>query len=130
MRFENEKLREEMERLKKVLGPGPQGANQKLLQENALLVSQVGLIHEWLQAVFGYSDACMIKWHEWACCSALKLTSTSSRQQVKTLSSDKNRVQLAAEIAQLKVENESLKKGGGGGAGGSVKDAVKEFSNK
>ena len=41
MRFENEKLREEMERLKRVLGPGPQGANQKLLQENALLVSQV-----------------------------------------------------------------------------------------
>ena len=41
MRFENEKLREELERLKKVIGTGGQGANQKLLQENALLVSQV-----------------------------------------------------------------------------------------
>lgn len=43
MRFENEKLREELERLKKVIGTGGQGANQKLLQENALLVSQVSL---------------------------------------------------------------------------------------
>ena len=41
MRFENEKLREEMERLKRVLGPGPQGANEKLLHENALLATQV-----------------------------------------------------------------------------------------
>ena len=49
--------------------------------------------------------------------------------QIKTLSSDKNRAQLAAEIAQLKAENDALRKGGGG-AGGSVKDAVKEFSNK
>ena len=57
-----------------------------------------------------------------------ELAFTSRWQQVKTLSSDKSRVQLAAEIAQLKAENDSLKKGGGGG--GSVKDAVKEFSNK
>ncbi len=42
VRFENEKLREELDRLKRVLGPGPQGANEKLLNENALLVSQVG----------------------------------------------------------------------------------------
>ncbi len=41
MRFENEKLRQELERLKKVLGPGPAAANEKLLHENALLVSQV-----------------------------------------------------------------------------------------
>ncbi|GAX79109.1 hypothetical protein CEUSTIGMA_g6549.t1 [Chlamydomonas eustigma] len=86
VKFENEKLREELDRLKRVLGPGPQGANEKLLKENSLLISQI-----------------------------------------KALNSDKNRAQLALEIAQLKDENENLRKGGGNQ---SMKEAVKDFSNK
>ena len=49
--------------------------------------------------------------------------------QVKTLSSDRTRAQLAVEISQLKAENEKLRKAGGAG-GQSVKEAVKDFSNR
>ena len=45
------------------------------------------------------------------------------------MSSDRTRAQLAVEISQLKAENEKLRKAGGAG-GQSVKEAVKDFSNR
>jgi hypothetical protein len=48
--------------------------------------------------------------------------------QVKALSGDRSKAQLAEQLAKLQVENEGLKRGGG--TADSVKDAVREFSNK
>ncbi|KAG1664825.1 hypothetical protein FOA52_007083 [Chlamydomonas sp. UWO 241] len=89
--FESEKLREELERMKRLMGGGAGGgANERLLGENAQLI-----------------------------------------KQIKTLSSDKNRAQLAAELAKAQTELEGLRKGGASFADPkAVANAVREFSNK
>jgi len=91
-RFENEKMREELERMKKIVGSGPGGAaNERLLNENATLVNQL-----------------------------------------KNLSGDKSRAQMAAELARAQTELQALRRGGGAGFedANAVSAAVKDFSNK